>query len=90
MNTKRTFKKEEKLSILQEASENGVNVTLEKHGIYPATYYSWRKKFNEMGEVGLDHGMTKEHFEAYSIVRKRELSTQGNRSGEGIRMQIKR
>jgi putative transposase len=77
MNTKRTFKKEEKLSILQEASENGVNVTLEKHGIYPATYYSWRKKFNEMGEVGLDHGMTKEHLK-----RIRELEKENSQLKE--------
>ena len=62
MNQKRTFTKQEKLAILKEAGEHGVKVTLEKHGIYPATYYSWRKKFNEMGEVGLDHGMNKQHL----------------------------
>lgn len=62
MSTKRSFSKSEKLSILREASENGVKSTLEKHGIYPATYYSWRNKFQQMGESGLDHGMTKEHL----------------------------
>ena len=46
MNKKRTFKKSEKLAILKEASEQGVKPTLAKHGLYPATYYSWRKKFN--------------------------------------------
>ena len=39
MKTKRTFNTEEKLSILGEGSENGVQPTLEKHGIYPATFY---------------------------------------------------
>ena len=57
--SRRKFSKEEKLSILKEASEHGVKVTLEKHGIYPATFYAWRKKFESMGEEGLDHGMTK-------------------------------
>ncbi len=68
MKTKRTFTTEEKLQILQEAGRNGVKTTLEKHGIYAATYYSWRKKFNEMGEEGLKHGMTPAH-----IKRIREL-----------------
>src|SRR6056297_3630482 len=55
---KRSFTKEEKLAILKEASANGVTATLEKHGIYPATFYSWRKKFDTMGEAGFRHGMT--------------------------------
>jgi len=29
-----------KLKILKEVSENSVKATLDKHGIYPATYYS--------------------------------------------------
>jgi len=33
--SKRTFTKEQKLAILKEAGEQGVTVTLEKHGIYP-------------------------------------------------------
>lgn len=41
---KRVFSKEEKLAIIKEASINGVTPTLEKHGIYPASYYSWKKK----------------------------------------------
>lgn len=62
MNEKRTFTKAEKLAILKEAGEQGVKATLERHAIYAATYYSWRKKFKEMGEVGLDHGMNKHHL----------------------------
>jgi putative transposase len=42
---KRKFTKEEKLQIIKEASEQGVNITLVKYGVYPATYYSWKKKF---------------------------------------------
>jgi len=55
---KRKFTKEEKLQIIKEASEQGVNLTLEKYGVYPATYYSWKKKFETMGEAGFRHGMT--------------------------------
>lgn len=36
--SRRKFSKEEKLSILKEAGEHGVSVTLEKHGIYPTTF----------------------------------------------------
>lgn len=55
---KRSFTTEEKLRIIKEASENGVNETLEKHGIYRASYYAWKKKLEQMGEEGLAHGMT--------------------------------
>ena len=77
MKTKRIFSTEEKLSILREGSENGVQPTLEKHGIYPATFYSWRKKFNEMGEDGLSHGMTPAHLK-----RIRELEKENQKLKE--------
>lgn len=51
---KRKWSKEEKLKILQEVDANGLQVTLRKHGLYPATYYSWRKKLQLSGEAGLD------------------------------------
>lgn len=70
MKQKRTFKKSEKLAILKEASEQGVKITIEKHGIYPATYYSWRKKFKEMGEIGLAHGMNQDHFKRIRELEK--------------------
>ena len=55
---RKKFKTEEKIAILKEAKENGVTITLEKHSIYPATYYSWKKKHDNMGEEGFVHGMT--------------------------------
>jgi putative transposase len=67
---KRTFTKEQKLQLLKEASENGVTTTLEKHGIYPATYYSWRKKFEQMGEAGFRHGMTPKHIKEIKRLEK--------------------
>lgn len=67
---KRKFTKEEKLAILKEAGTNGVTPTLEKHGIYPATYYSWKKKFDTMGEVGFNHGMTPKHLKEIKRLEK--------------------
>ncbi len=55
---RKKYTKEEKLSIIKESGINGVTKTLYKHGIYKATYYSWKKKFELMGESGLDHSMS--------------------------------
>ena len=52
--TKRSWTKEEKLKILKEVKEKGVEVTLRKHEVYPSTYYSWRKKYLVEGESGID------------------------------------
>jgi len=54
------FTKEEKLKIIKECGIKGVMVTLKKYGVYPASYYSWKEKFEQMGESGFNHGMTKE------------------------------
>jgi len=70
---KRSFTKEEKLKIIKEASENGVKATLEKHGIYRASFYSWKEKFEQMGEEGFHHGMTPQHLK-----RIRELEKENN------------
>ena len=51
----RKFTTAEKLSLLKEAGEKGVTTTLEKHGIYPATYYSWKKKFGNSPFCCLSH-----------------------------------
>jgi len=39
---KRKFSKQDKLSIIKEPSKQGFSITLEKHGIFPTTYYSWK------------------------------------------------
>lgn len=70
MMNKRTFSKEEKLRILKEASEQGVKTILEKYDIYPATYYSWKNKLEEMGEVGLQYGMTPQHLKRIRELEK--------------------
>jgi len=70
MKEKRTFTKEQKLQILKEVSEKGITITLEKHGIYPASYYSWKKKYETMGEAGFRHGMTPEHIKEIKRLEK--------------------
>ena len=67
---KRKFTKEQKLEILEEASLQGVQATLDKHGLYPTTYYSWKKKFETMGEAGFRHGMTPEHIKEIKRLEK--------------------
>lgn len=63
------FTESEKKAILEEALDKGVKVTLEKYYLYPATFYYWKKKFNEVGAEGLTHGMTKEKL---ALIRKLE------------------
>jgi putative transposase len=70
MGTKRTFSKEEKLTIIREAAEHGVKATLDKYAIYPVTYYSWKEKLGTMGEEGLNHGMTPEHLKRIRELEK--------------------
>ena len=67
---KRTFSKEEKLRIIKEATTYGVQVTLDKHGVYPASYYTWKKKFEEMGEEGFHHGMSPRHLKRIRELEK--------------------
>jgi putative transposase len=73
MMNKRTFTQEEKLRIIKEASEQGVKVILEKYDLYPATYYSWKSKLEEMGEIGLQHGMTPKHLKRIRELEKENL-----------------
>lgn len=54
------FTQEEKLSILREAKQKGVKVTLAKYGLYPATFYYWKKHLAIYGESGLLHQKAKD------------------------------
>jgi putative transposase len=71
---RRKFSREEKLKILKEARENGVKSTLSKHGLYQATYYYWKKKYDSMGEEGLQHSMTKERLQEIRRLEKENAS----------------
>ncbi|MEI6882800.1 MAG: transposase [Bacteroidota bacterium] len=61
---------EEKLAILREAKEKGITATCDKYGIYPATYYSWKRKFEQMGSEGLSHGMNPNHLKEIRRLEK--------------------
>jgi putative transposase len=67
---KRTFTTEEKTRILKEAAEAGVTATCEKYGLYAASFYSWKKKMDQMGVEGLQHGMTPEHLKRIRQLEK--------------------
>ena len=56
--------------IIKEASSKGVQETLAKYDVYPATYYSWRKKFEEMGEEGFQHGITSKKLRQIKALEK--------------------
>jgi len=56
---KRRWSKEEKLKVLEEAKKEGVQVTIRKHGIYPGTYYSWKKKLLVEGADSLSDQMAR-------------------------------
>ena len=53
MKERKKFSKEEKVRIVEEAAAQGVKATLDKYGVYPATYYEWKRKLETMGEKGL-------------------------------------
>ena len=87
---KRTFSKEQKPAILKEASEQGVSAVLAKHGIYPATYYSWKQKFEQMCEDGLRHGMTPGSSERDKTAGEREAIAEETAGRERVRGPFKR
>jgi putative transposase len=61
MTKKRTWTEEQKIAILEEAIKNGVAETTRKHGIYPATFYAWKQKYEKEGASGLTPQYLKRH-----------------------------
>ena len=64
------FTTSEKLTILREGQEKGVKVTLAKYGLFPATYYYWKKKHLIYGDDGLSHQTMKERETRIKILEK--------------------
>ena len=56
-------------TLIKEASENGISPTLEKYGIYRASYHNWKQKLEEMGEEGF-HGMIPKHLKRIRVLEK--------------------
>lgn len=67
---RRKFTTAEKLAIVKEAASKGVKETLAKYDVYPATYYAWRRKFEEMGEEGFQHGITTKKLRQLKALEK--------------------
>jgi putative transposase len=62
---RKQFSREEKLRIISECQDHGVRVTCSKYGIYPASYYYWKKTLDIKGQDGFDrnyHKATKSRF----------------------------
>lgn len=53
---RKKWSKEEKLKIIKEGEEFGSQLTIRKYGIYPSTFYSWRKKYRLDGASGFKEG----------------------------------
>ena len=70
MKERKKFSKEEKVRIVQEAADQGVKATLDKYGVYPATYYEWKRKLDTMGEKEFDWGMTPAHLKEIRRLEK--------------------
>lgn len=70
MEKRQKFTEKEKLAILKEAETQGVTATLNKYGLYPATFYYWKKKVAEAGDEGLKHSMTKERLQEINRLKR--------------------
>lgn len=51
--SKRKFELEEKLQILREGENHGVDVTCRKYQISRSLFYNWKNKFDRQGPDGL-------------------------------------
>jgi putative transposase len=49
------FTTQEKLKVIKEVNLKGLKPTLAKYGLFPATYYYWKRKYLASGETGLKH-----------------------------------
>ena len=65
---RRRFKSEEKLQILNEAEQEGIEVTLRKYQISRSLYYNWKNSFDRQGTDGL----TPKYHKVDSQVRELE------------------
>jgi putative transposase len=62
---RKKWSKSEKLAILKEAEVEGVEITTRKYGVYPSTFYTWRKKLRLEGAEGLERKPRTEKDEHY-------------------------
>ena len=64
------FSLEEKLSIIREASSQGVMITLNKYDLRPGTFYYWKRKHTVYGDEGLKHQRNKDQDQLIKKLEK--------------------
>ncbi|MDQ3142475.1 MAG: transposase [Bacteroidota bacterium] len=67
------FTLEEKVAILHEAQQKGVKETLAKYGLYPATYYYWKRNHTIYGESGLRHKKSKDQEKQIQLLEQQNM-----------------
>lgn len=70
--TRRKFTVEEKLRVLGEADQNGVEVTLRKYQLARSLFYKWKGSFDKSGTDGL----AKKYHRIDPVVRELELENE--------------
>lgn len=67
---KQKFTSADKLRIIKESKTEGVQKTLDKYGLYPATFYYWRRKYIVEGESGLERSKRKDYEKEVARLQK--------------------
>lgn len=62
------FTQLEKLNIIKEVREKGLQQTLLKYDLYPATYYYWKRKYESYGEIGLNHKKNRDQDKIHKLL----------------------
>lgn len=55
------WSKQEKIKILQAAEQEGVVSACRKHDVSTATFYNWKKVYDQHGEAGFQQGKSAEN-----------------------------
>lgn len=71
---RKKWTKEEKLQIVKEAEEFGTEITIRKYGVYPSTFYVWRKKYRLEGESSFERAPRTKKDDNYIKRLEDELS----------------
>ena len=72
MKQKRKFTTEEKLSILCEVEQQGIEETLRKYNVARSLYYRWKGQFDRGGVGGLQRKYTKEDPQVKILEKENE------------------
>jgi len=68
----RKFSLDEKLKILSEADQNGIEQTIRKYQLSRSLYYNWKNKFDRQGTDGLSPKYNRVDPEKKSLEKENE------------------